>query len=510
MTAEPPSPVDHPPARAGRREWAGLALLTLPLFVLALDASVLFLAAPHIGADLAPDANQWLWIMDVYGFMIAGFLITMGAVGDRIGRRRLLLLGSAAFALASLWAALADSPIALIAARAVLGVAGATLMPSTLALIRTMFRDDRQRTTAVAVWMTTFSVGVALGPLIGGALLEVLPWGSVFLLALPAIVPVVLLGRMLLPESRDPAPARTDLPGAALSVIAMISLVYGLKELVAQGPEPAGAIALLLGLAAGTVFVRRLRRVPAPLVDPALFASRALRTALVLLLLGVFSATAVNFLVPSFLQASAGAGPLVAGLLTAPVAVAAIGGSLAAPAMAGRWGPLPVIAGGAVLSLAGHLVLAQAAAGGPVWALVAGGALAVLGVSPTTVLGTDLVVSSAPEERAGSAAALSETGGELGVALGIAVMGGLASAVYRFRVESLLPAEVDPATAAAVAENAVSAERAVSGLPPDTAGAVLTAAGEAFASGVSAAGYACAAVALLLAGLAVRSARTRR
>ena len=215
--------------QVGYRAWLGLGLLTLPLFVLALDASVLYLAAPHIGAALSPTAPQWLWILDIYGFLIAGCLVTMGSIGDRIGRRRLLLLGTGAFAAASALAAYAPNPALLIGARALLGVAGATLMPSTLALIRSLFPDERRRTMAIAVWMTTFSAGVALGPVIGGALLSAFWWGSVFLLAVPVMLLVLLLGRWLLPESRADSPTPVDPLSVLLSVASVIALIYGMK-----------------------------------------------------------------------------------------------------------------------------------------------------------------------------------------------------------------------------------------------------------------------------------------
>ncbi|MFK0246307.1 MFS transporter [Amycolatopsis azurea] len=491
--------------KAGRREWLGLALLALPLFVLAMDVSVLFLAAPHIGADLAPGPTQWLWAMDVYGFMIAGFLVTMGALGDRIGRRRLLLIGSVAFAAASVLAALATSPETFIAARAVLGLAGATLMPSTLALIRTMFREDRQRTTAIAVWMTTFSVGVALGPLVGGALLQVFWWGSVFLVAVPVMALVVLLGRAVLPESRATAPDKVDLPSVVLSVTTMIALVYALKELVAGGLGVVAVSTLLLGAVAGIVFVRRQRAIPNPLVAPGLFASRVFRAALALLTIGIFTITSVNFLVPQFLQTAAGLSPLRAGLLTAPMALSAIGGSLAAPALAARWGNAAVIAIGASVSLAGYLVLAQSGPGDPLWTVVVGGALAAFGLSPATVLTTDLVVGAAPEEHAGAAAALSETCGELAVALGIAVMGTLVTAVYRLRLDGLLP----PGIGDAARESHTVAERVAADLPPDTGQAVLGAAREAFGVAFSTVGYVCAVVTVGLGAFAVLRLRRR-
>ena len=484
------------PARplAGRREWWGLGLLALPLFVLAMDASVLFLAAPHIGAALDPSATQWLWALDVYGFMIAGLLITMGALGDRIGRRRLLLAGSLAFAAASIWAASASTPQEFIAARAVLGVAGATLMPSTLALIRTMFRDDHQRSFAIAVWMTTFSLGVALGPLIGGALLHAFWWGSVFLLAVPVMLIVVAAGPRLLPESRDPRPAGVDLPSVTLSIVSVITIVWATKELVAEGLARVVVIVLVVGILSGAAFVRRQRRIPDPLVDPVPFRSRVFRTALLVLTLGIFTVTAVNFLAPQFLQSVEGLTPLRAGLLTAPIALSAIAGSLTAPALAARTSARSVIASGAVVSLIGYLTLTQAAVDRPMWIIVTGGALAVLGLSPATVLATDLVVGSAPQERAGSAAALSETSGELGVALGIAVMGTVLTGLYRSTLVESLPDGLDDPTRVRALDGIASARSASEGLPADLADALLTAARESFASAFSTVALVCAAV----------------
>src|SRR6266542_6352390 len=200
-----------------------------------MDLTVLYLALPKLTADLHPTSTQLLWITDIYGFFLAGLLITMGTFGDRIGRRRLLLTGAVAFGTASLLAAFSSSAEMLIVARALLGVAAATLAPSTLSLIRNMFVDERQRTVAVGVWIASFSVGAAIGPLVGGVLLQFFWWGSVFLAAVPVMALLLVLGPVLLPEVRDPAPGRLDLASAVLSLLAVLALIYGLKLIAAAG-----------------------------------------------------------------------------------------------------------------------------------------------------------------------------------------------------------------------------------------------------------------------------------
>ncbi|RPJ59106.1 MAG: MFS transporter, partial [Acidobacteria bacterium] len=270
---------------AGRREWIGLAVLALPCMLYSMDLTVLNLAVPSLSADLAPTATQLLWIVDIYGFLVAGALITMGTLGDRIGRRRLLLMGAAAFGVASVLAAFSVSAEMLIVTRALLGLAGATIAPSTLSLIRNMFHDPKQRTAAIGVWITSYSVGAAIGPLVGGVLLQHFWWGSVFLAGVPVMLLLLAVGPVLLPEYRDPAAGRLDLFSAGLSLASVLAVIYGLKRMAEHGPGWLPAVSIVAGLATGAAFVRRQRRLLYPLIDLALFRIPAFRASLATYLL---------------------------------------------------------------------------------------------------------------------------------------------------------------------------------------------------------------------------------
>ena len=340
-------------AQAGRREWVSLAVLTLPCLLYAMDLTVLNLAVPHLSQDLRPSSTQLLWIVDIYGFVAAGSLVTMGTLGDRIGRRRLLLIGAAAFGATSLLAAWSTSAAMLIAARALLGLAGATVAPSTLSLIRNMFPDPRQRTVAVSVWITSFSVGGAIGPLLGGVLLEWFWWGSVFLLAVPVMALLLVLGPLLLPEFRDPGAGRLDLVSAALSVAAVLAVIYGLKQLTrgALGWPP--AVSIVAGLAAGAVFVRRQHRLADPLLDLRLFRSAAFTAALTTNLLSFFVGFGTLLFIAQYLQLVLGLSPLTAGLWMLPSSAGFILGSMLTPVLARRVRPAFVMVAGLALAAAG-------------------------------------------------------------------------------------------------------------------------------------------------------------
>ena len=490
------------PARAGGREWAGLAVLALPVLVLALDLNVLHLAAPALSADLGAGSTQLLWILDVYGFMVAGLLVTMGTLGDRIGRRRLLLLGAAAFAAASVVAAYAPTAESLIAARALLGVAGATLMPSTLGLIGNLFPDPRQRSLAIGVWVTAFIGGSAIGPVVGGLMLERFWWGSVLLLGVPVMALLLATGPLLLPEHRDEGAGRIDLASAVLALAAMLPVIYGVKEFAKDGWGAAGAGALAVGAVFGALFVRRQRRLADPLVDLRLFRSHGFGAALVSLMLCTIAMGGVTMLFVQYLQMVEGRSAMETGLWMVPAVAASIVVSATAPVLARRWRPAVVVGAGLAVAVLGLLLFSRVESGGGVGLPVAGTVLMFVGATPLMVLGTDLVVGSAPPERASSAASLSETTSELGSALSIAIVGSIVTAVYGGRMAS---AEGAPEAAR---DNLAAALEAAGDLPGEDAAALVEAGRAAFADAVHAGALMSAGV--LVATLAVVAVALRR
>ncbi|MEV0972592.1 MFS transporter [Microtetraspora glauca] len=474
-------PVGHHPA--GGREWAGLAVLALPALLASLELTVTHLALPAIGRDLSASSTELLWIVDVYAFLLAGSLITMGAWGDRIGRRRLLLIGAAAYGAASVLAAYAAGAPALIAARALMGVAGSTLMPSTLSLTATMFRDPRQRTVAVGIIVASVSAGTAIGPLVGGWLLERYWWGSVFLLGVPVMACLLLAGPLLLPEHRDPSTGRMDAVSALSSLAAVLPVVYGLKRIAADGPDPISVLAVLAGGVMAVLFVRRQRGLADPFVDPRLFADRAFSTSAGTLALGIFVLWGSNYAVAQYLQLVHGLSPLDAGLWTAPSAAGVIAGSILAPRIVRRVRPAAVIGAGLAVSAVGYGMLTQVSEPGGLGLLVSGAVVVSAGLGPMMALATDMVVAAAPRERAGAAAAISSTAPQLGGALGIAVLGSVITAVYRGEMSESVPPGVPAAVAAAARDNLGAAVSAAGTLPGRLGAETLDLAREAFTHG---------------------------
>ncbi|MAS35541.1 MAG: MFS transporter [Anaerolineaceae bacterium] len=471
------------PPRAGRREWIGLAVLMLPTLLIAMDLTVLHLAVPSLSADLQPTSSQLLWITDIYGFMIAGSLITMGTLGDRIGRRKLLLSGAAAFGLASVLAAFSTSAGMLIAARALLGIAGATLMPSTMSLIRNMFLDPRQRTAAIGVWVSGFSVGSAIGPLIGGLLLENFSWGSVFLLGVPVMAVLLVAGPLLLPEYKDPHPGRFDLLSAGMSLAAVLLVIYGLKQVAEYGLTPLAVGSVLAGLGTGFAFVRRQRSLTDPLIDLRLFRVPAFSASLATYTLGIFFGFGTFLFIAQYLQLVLGLSPLQAGLWSVPGAIAFILGSNLAPRVVRHIRPAYVVAGGLAVAALGMVLLTQTGIDSLNYVVI-GNAMMSLGFGFTFTLTVDLVVGAAPPERAGAASAIAETGAELGGALGLAILGTLGMAIYRSQVVAGMPAGVSPEIAHAAQETLGAAMIAAAQLPAPVGAELVHTASLAFVHGL--------------------------
>ncbi|NUW35578.1 MFS transporter [Nonomuraea sp. SMC257] len=479
--------------------------------LIAMDLTVLHLALPTLAADLRPGNAELLWIVDIYGFLIAGFLITMGAIGDRIGRRRLLLAGAVAFGVASVLSAFAVNAAMLIAARALLGVAGSTLMPSTLSLIRIMFRDPRQQGAAIGAWTGFFGLGTVVGPLVGGAFLELFSWGSVFLLGVPVMLLLLVSGPLVLPEYRDESVSRPDPISVIMSIAGVLALVFGLKRIAEDGLRPESGIAVVAGLALAALFLRRQGRLRQPLVDLSLFRTGLFGTALGMLVLATLLSAGSQFFVMQYLQLVRGLSPLQAGLWSLPTTVAMMIGAMAAPGLTSRVKLSALLAGGLVVAAAGMVLLIQVSGPSDLYAAVTGTAVIGLGLGPMISLGTGLIVGAAPPERAGAASAMASTGTELGSALGVAVIGSVGFAVYRANLADTLPEGLPAPVVAAARDTLAAAVNVARELPAVRGSALLSAARTAFVHGLQATAIVGAALAALLAVLAVtllRDART--
>jgi DHA2 family multidrug resistance protein-like MFS transporter len=469
------------------RAWLGLAVLMLPTLLVAMDMTALLLALPHLSADLGATNVQQLWISDSYGFMVAGLVITMGTLGDRIGRRRLLMIGAAAFAALSVLAAFAVNPLMLIATRAALGVAGATLAPSTLALITNMFRDARQRGKAIAIWATCQFTGGALGPVLAGFLLQHFWWGSVFLAAVPAMVLLLLAGPVLLPEFRGDQAGRLDLASVGLSLAAVLLMIDGIKQLAVGNAPILPTMILLAGAAIGYLFVHRQLRLQTPLLDLRLLRNRPFTAVLVALIFAGIAMAGTGLLVTQYLQSVRGFSPLASAVLFAPMGLGVAAGTMAAPAVARQMKQTTAIAGGLAASALGSLLLlgVNDASGLPL--VMTAIAVLALGTGPLFALGTGLILGSVPPQRAGSAASMTETGNYFGASLGFALLGVLAAEVYRKRMHG-------------TSDSLARAVAASQHLPANQGAQLLHTAREAYTAGLHVTGIIAA---IIFAGLAI-------
>jgi DHA2 family multidrug resistance protein-like MFS transporter len=485
-------------------------VIALACVLYVMDLTVLHLAVPAISKDLKPSSAQLLWIIDIYGFLVAGSLITMGTIGDRIGRRRLLMIGAAAFGVASVIAAFSTSATMLIAMRALLGIAGATLAPSTLSLIRSMFLDPQQRTVAISIWITSFSAGAAIGPLLGGVVLEYFWWGAVFLLAVPVMVLLLILGPRLLPEYRDPNAGQIDLPSAALSLSAVLAVIFGLKQIAQNGVSAFAASFLVAGLVLAVVFVRRQRTLAHPFIDLALFRVPSFSASLATYGLGIFVVFGGFLFLPQYLQLVVGLSPLEAGIWTLPWALAFVVGSNLTPVIARRFPHAHVMSGGLIVAAFGFALFTQVDATSGFGLIAVASVLLSLGTSPLFTLTNDLIIGSAPPERAGSAAGLSETAAELGGAMGIALFGSLGVAIYRGAIESSITSAIPAGAANAARDTLAGAVEAAQTLPGPLGSQLVDAARDAFTQGLHVAAAISTAAAIALAIMVFTLLRTAK
>lgn len=473
--------MNNPSLRATRRDWLGLAALTMVVLVLSTDLTALFLAMPSITADLQPGPSQMLWILHIYGFFIGGFLITMGRLGDRIGRRRILVAGAAAFAVFSVIAAFSNSAEMLIGARALLGVAGATLMPSTFSLLRGMFHDDGQRRFAIAVIFSAFSAGGALGPLLGGILLELFWWGAVFLINVPVLIVFLVTAPMLLPEYREVNVRKLDWVSVVLSLGGVLLVIFGIQGMAFEGGGLfLHAMAVVAGITVVTVFVRRQRNLTDPLLDLKLFKNRLFSTSLIATFVTLIGLSGVFYLFTQYLQWVEELSPVQAGMWTVPYVIANIAGAMAAPWLSRLVHQEKIIWISLLLVGFGLALIAAGAGSLNLSFVVISISIAGLAQGSAFALVSDLILSSAPPEKAGSAAAMQEMSGEMGSALGVALLGTVGMFVYRFVLSDSISAEVPTQVAESVIQSVAGASPASDQLSVSMSMELLLAAQHAF------------------------------
>lgn len=468
--------------RVGWRGWAALVVLMLPVLLVSVDNTVLSFALPAIAQDLAPSAAEQLWIIDAYPLVLAGLLVTMGTLGDRFGRRRMLLIGATGFAAVSVLAAFAPTALWLIVARAGMGVFGAMLMPSTLSLLRSIFTDRDQRRLAIAVWASMFSAGAALGPIVGGILLEHFAWGSVFLMSVPVLVPLLILGPLLVPESRDPHPGRIDPISIALSMLTMVPVVYAIKEVAVHGFGWMPIVLTVVGVGFGVIFVRRQLAASQPMLDMRLFSRGTFSGALLVNLLSVVALVGFLYFVAQHLQLIVGLSPMNAGFALVPGMLAMIVAGLLVVPISRRVSARIVVPVALMFSVIAYLLVPVAVGDGALIMLIAAFTLLGIGIGAAETVSNDLILASAPPAKAGAASAVSETAYELGAVLGTAVLGGILTAAYRNGI--VIPAGVPAEAADAARETLAGAVTVADQLDPATGDALLLAAAHAFDAGV--------------------------
>ncbi|MEV0675994.1 MFS transporter [Actinosynnema sp. NPDC050436] len=440
---------------SGLRAWFGLVVVLGPVLLVSMDGSILFLAMPRISQALNPSADQALWVLDVYGFAVGSLLIAFGNIGDRYGRLRLLWVGATVFGLGSAGAAFASGPEVLIACRAVMGVAGATLLPSALALLSELFPDPRRRARAIGIFAAAFAAGFAVGPVVGGALLQRFEWGAVFLVNLPVIGLFLVFAPILLREVRTARAGRVDVLSVVLSAVGLLSVIYGLKHVATQGFSALAVGIGVVGVLVLAWFVRRQARLEHPLIEFALFRDRVFTVAIVTGVVPLAAWSAAAYLAGVYLQEVLGLSVLHAALLALPGAAVLTFTCVVTPMVVDRIGKRTALLGCHSTIAVGLLLLLPAGAGGGVGWYIASTVVAGVGYGISFSVVADTAVGAVPPERAGSAGAIAETGNELGNALGIALLGSLAALVFRLDGPGLAPTPAETFQLPALAAEAV-------------------------------------------------------
>ena len=478
--------------KAGVREWAALVVLMLPVLLVSIDNTVLSFALPYIARDLQPSGTAQLWMVDAYPLVLAGLLVAMGNLGDRYGRRRMLMIGTVGFGAVSAFAAFVPNAELLILARVLLGFFGAMLMPSTLSLLRSTFTDRRQRRLAIAIWAAGFSAGSAVGPVVGGVLLEHFWWGSVFLLAVPVLLPLLVLAPLLITESKDPNPGPFDAVSILLSMATLVPIVFAIKTVATDGLGIVPIVLVIVGLIAGVAFVRRMLSRENPMFDVRLFRVRAFSGAVIVNLVSVFSLVGFLFFLTQHLQLVSGLAPMDAAIALVPGTVVIVIAGLAAVPLVRIVRPGYVMAAGLTLSLIAYTSIAVIGSGATVTSLVVAFCVLGAGIGAAETLSNDLIIASVPADKAGAASGVSETAYELGAVLGTAVLGSILTAFYRSSI--VIPDALSPADAAAARETLGAAVEISTTLPGSTGDALLASARHAFDSGVAVTAWTAAAL----------------
>ncbi|MFJ8002270.1 MFS transporter [Streptomyces sp. NPDC096310] len=472
------------PAGGGANRWIVLLILCVSLLLVALDATVLHVAVPAVTADLRPSGVELLWIVDAYPLVCAALLILFGTLGDRVGRRRVLLTGYALFGVASALAAFADTPLILIAARALLGVGGAMIMPATLSILRAVFPDRRERAMAIGIWTAVAAVGAAVGPVLGGFLVEHFWWGSVFLVNIPLLALLMPLGRFVLPESKGVGDGPWDVLGALTAAAGVLGVVYGVKRLGAgEGPlGPMTLVPLCVGAALLVLFVRRQRRRTHPLIDVRMFARPTFSTSVGCIVLAMLALVGLELIAVQYLQLVLGLSPLQTGLRLLPLTFAAMAAGVTGSATLSRLGPRRMVAWGFVLTAAAVLLLVMMGQHDRPALLTTGFVLLGFGLQTTLFGAYESMLSEAPPEQAGGAAAIGETSYQLGAGMGIALLGSVMNAVYAPAMTSVKG--VPPGASTAAADSLGEAYQVATRLGGPAGQALRTAARESFVHGL--------------------------